>query len=158
MMTIPTSVPRNLTVAVSGSRSYADIARVAAVLDDVQKQRGIKLLIEGACPFKNSDLGGIDGGLDEIARLWAKKNEVNSLSLPPKSKRIPWPGCGPARNREIAHFQPQVWILFPGASGTQNAREMAMEFKVTRLEVTSDEYSWIEPRAVRASIEVSARR
>jgi hypothetical protein len=146
MMTIPRGVPRSLTVAVSGSRTYSDVSRANQILDDVHKQRWIKLLIEGACPHE-SETDEPDGGLDEIARLWAKRNEVNSLSVPPKSKRIPWPGCGPARNREMAHFNPQVWILFPGGSGTQSAREIAMEFHITRLELTDEEYSWIEHRS-----------
>jgi hypothetical protein len=41
---------------------------------------------------------------------------------------------------------PDVWILFPGGSGTQSARVIAMEFSITRLEVTDEAYSWIEHR------------
>lgn len=144
-MIVPRDVSRNLTIAVSGPRDYNDPVRVSDILGDLHAQRVIKLLIEGACPTKNPD--GIDGGLDEIARLWAKDHEVNSLSIPPKSKKIPWPGCGPARSREMARWKPDVWVLFPGGGpGTQAARDIAIEFHIRRLEVSEDSYSWIAQR------------
>jgi hypothetical protein len=146
-ITIPKGVPFSLTVVASGGREYNNVILVEKILDELHKQRTIKLLIEGACPHKSRRPDVIDGGLDEIARRWAKSREVNSLSVPPKSRRIPWPGCGPARNREMAHFQPQVWVLFPGDGGTQSARDIAMEFRITRLEITEDAYSWQEHRA-----------
>jgi hypothetical protein len=149
-MNIPKIVPFKITVAVSGGRDYANIVRIEQILDDLHNQKTIKLLIEGACPHKSHEVGGVDGGADEVCRLWAKSRQVNSVSVPPKSKRIPWPGAGPARNREMAHVVPtvipDVWILFPGGSGTQSAREIAMEFSITRLEVTDEAYSWIEHR------------
>lgn len=145
-MTIPRSVPFNLIVAVSGSRKYQNAIRMNEILDDLHRQRIIKLLIQGECPEKNPE--GVDGGADELARLWAKHNEVNSVSVPPKSRKIRWPGCGPARNREMAKWMPppQVWVMFPGAVGTQSARDIADEFHITRLEVTEDDYSWMEHR------------
>ncbi len=150
-MIIPRSVPFKLVAAVSGGRDYQDKLRIWQILDDLHGQRTIHLLIEGACPAKTNKRDGVDGGCDEWCRLWAKEREVNSFSCPPKSKRIPWPRCGPARNREMAHvlpgITPDVWIFWPGGSGTQSAREIADEFHIWRLEVTEDAYSWIDHRS-----------
>lgn len=118
-----------LIVAVSGGRDYSDVAKVKSVLDKILKERGICLLIEGECPVG-------DGGADELARLWAKKNQVNYLGVPPKVKKYGWPSAGPRRNREMAELKPELWVLFPGDKGTANARENALAIGCEILEVT----------------------
>lgn len=105
-------------VAVSGGRDYADHAKVDEVLGRLHKDQGIELIIEGGCPVGH-------GGADELARKWAKRNEVNCLSVPPKSKVFGWPSCGPQRNQEMALMKPDIWVLFPGGKGTLSAAEAA---------------------------------
>lgn len=115
-----------LIVAVSGGRDYADAKRVDEVLSYIHQNRGITLLIEGACPV---------GGADELARLWAKLNEVNCLSVPPKAKQFNWPACGPRRNAEMADWNPNIWVLFPGGKGTASAKKCAVACTAEIVEV-----------------------
>jgi hypothetical protein len=121
-----------LIVAVSGGRDYADAAKVDSVLGKLHKERGIELIIEGACPVGH-------GGADELSRKWAKKNEVNSLSVPAKSKLFGWPSCGPQRNQEVARLKPDVWVLFPGGRGTASAKECATQCGAEVIEVSYDD-------------------
>lgn len=108
----------SIIVAVSGGRSYADTKRVFDVLDTLHKSRPIGLLIEGGCPVG-------DGGADTCARRWAVSRQVNCLTIPPKSNLHHWPAAGPLRNKEMASWKPDVWVLFPGGKGTQSARGQA---------------------------------
>jgi hypothetical protein len=121
-------------VLVSGGRDYTDDKRINSILDLVHKTLGIELLIEGACPVG-------DGGADERARKWAKRNEVNSFSVPAKAKKYGWPSCGPKRNEEMGFLgginkhMDSLWILFPGGRGTESARKVAIAEGYTRLEI-----------------------
>lgn len=117
-----------IVVAVSGGRYYHDTEHVDDVLGTVHRIWTIKLLIEGACPVAR-------GGLDELARVWAKRNEVNSLSVPPKAKKYGWPDAGPLRNGEMATMYPHVWLLFPGGDGTRNAGYAARCMNIPCVEV-----------------------
>jgi hypothetical protein len=115
-------------VAVSGGRDYTDDAKLNFVLSEIHRLVGIELLIEGGCPAG-------DGGADERARKWAKKNEVNCLSVPPKAKKHRWPAAGPIRNAEVGSMKPNVWVLFPGGRGTDSARRVAAEHGIRTIEV-----------------------
>lgn len=121
-----------LIVAVSGGRDYRDDAKIASVLGRLHKERGIQLLIEGECPVG-------DGGADERARKWAKKNEVNYMGIPPKAKKYGWPAAGPARNQEMASCKPDVWVLFPGGRGTASAKQCAVACGAEIIEVSYGE-------------------
>lgn len=109
-----------LVVAVSGGRDYTDARKLNAVLDKLHTEQGIELLIEGGCPVKRND-----GGADGLARKWAEANEVNCLTIPPKSRIYGWPSCGPIRNAEIARCKPDKWVLTPGGKGTLSAASEA---------------------------------
>lgn len=121
-----------LIVAVSGGRDYKDDAKIDGVLTKLHRERGIELLIEGGCPVG-------DGGADERSRKWAKRNEVNCISVPPKSKLFGWPSCGPRRNQEMGSMKPEVWVLFPGGKGTASARECALACGAELIEVGYDD-------------------
>lgn len=117
-----------IVVAVSGGRDYSDARHVDAVLGTIHRLWDIRLLIEGECPVRR-------GGLDELARLWAKRNEVNCLCIPPKAAKFGWPAAGPLRNSEIGSWMPHAWILFPGGAGTFNAGEIAHKRGIRCIEV-----------------------
>lgn len=128
--------PERVVCAVSGGRDYTDDKRLISTLDFIHKTVGIELLLEGGCPVG-------DGGADERARKWAKKNEINCLSVPAKPSKYRWPAAGPKRNAEIGYLLGErrkigndaLWILFPGGRGTASAREVAAENGITRYEV-----------------------
>lgn len=123
---------QGVIVVVSGGRDYRDDAKVAAVLGRLHKDRVIQLLIQGECPVG-------DGGADERARKWAKKNEVNYMGIPPKVKKYGWPTAGPARNQEMGSLKPDVWVLFPGGRGTASAKECALACGAEIIEVEYDD-------------------
>jgi hypothetical protein len=119
-----------LIVAVSGGRDYTDAGKVNEVLGKLHSERGIALIIEGGCPVKRNG-----GGADGLARKWAEANEVNCLTIPPKSKRFGWPSCGPIRNQEMSRMKPELWVLFPGGRGTASAAEVAQQAGIETLVV-----------------------
>ena len=118
-----------IVCAVSGGRDYTDDRRLTSVLDMIHNTVGIEVLVEGGCPVG-------DGGADERARKWAKNNEVNCMSIPPKSKKHGWPACGPLRNQEIGKCNVELWVLFPGGKGTNSARNVATENGIAIFEVS----------------------
>lgn len=120
-----------LIVAVSGGRDYSDANKVNEVLGKIHRERGIELIVEGGCPIKRNG-----GGADGLARKWAEANEVNCLTIPPKSKRFGWPACGPIRNQEMCRMKPELWVLFPGGRGTASAAEVAKQAGIETLVVT----------------------
>jgi hypothetical protein len=120
-----------LIVAVSGGRDYTDANKVNEVLSKIHRERGIELIVEGGCPVKRNG-----GGADGLARKWAEANEVNCLTIPPKSKRFGWPACGPIRNQEISRCKIELWVLFPGGRGTASAAEVAKQAGIETLVVT----------------------
>lgn len=117
-----------IVVAASGGRYYNDAEHVEDVLGTIHRLWVIRLIIEGECPTAR-------GGLDELARLWAKRNEVNCLGVPPKVKKFGWPIAGPKRNGEMGALSPNVWVLFPGGPGTQNAGDVARACNIPCIEV-----------------------
>jgi hypothetical protein len=119
---------------VSGGRDYTDDATLNGVLDRIHAKQPITLLIEGGCPVG-------DGGADERARKWAKRNEVNCLSVPAKVKKHRWPAAGPRRNDEMAGFGADLWVLFPGGRGTASAKETARLFGIKIHEVVRRQVS-----------------
>lgn len=119
-----------LIVAVSGGRDYTDASKVNDVLSQLHRERPIALIIEGGCPVKRNG-----GGADGLARKWAEVNEVNCLTIPPKSRRFGWPACGPLRNQEMGRMKPELWVLFPGGRGTASALEVATEAGIETLVV-----------------------
>jgi hypothetical protein len=129
---------RPVIVAVSGGRDYKADADLNEALDFLHNAIGIELLVEGACHVG-------DGGADERARKWAKRNEVNSLSVPAKAKKYGWPACGPKRNAEMANIMtPDIWVLFPGGRGTNSARAVAEDNGIARFEVTPERAFFLE--------------
>lgn len=117
-----------ITVAVSGRRDYTDARRVDEIMGEIHRIVGIGLVIQGECPV-------LEGGLDELSRRWAKRNEINCLSVPPKVRKHGWPSAGPIRNREMGALKPHLWVLFPGGAGTDSARQVACSMRIKRIEV-----------------------
>lgn len=118
-------------VAVSGGRDYTDASKINEVLGKLHSEQGIELLIEGGCPVKRNG-----GGADGLARKWAEANEVNCLTIPPKSRIHGWPSCGPIRNKEIAQCKPDLWVLFPGGKGTLSAASEAEKAGIKIMKVS----------------------
>jgi hypothetical protein len=100
-------------VLVCGGRDYADRATLFAVLDRVHRERGVALLVHGACPF---------GGADILADEWARARGVPVKDYPvDHSIDGPWPGAGPRRNgRMLAAARPDAVVAFPGDRGTRD--------------------------------------
>lgn len=111
-----------MRLAVTGGRYYKDADAVARALDKVHSQRGIALLIHGACPVGH-------GGADMLADAWAKANGVPVLPFPvDHAVDGPWPGAGPRRNRRmIRDGKPDGVVAFPGGRGTRDMIEASDE-------------------------------
>lgn len=117
----------SLRVLVCGSRKFRDRAPVFARLDELHRERGIALVIEGGAP-----------GADAIANAWAKSRAVACLSVP-----ADWsmgPKAGPLRNaRMLAEGKPELVLAFPmvGAEnkGTANMVGQARKAGVPVVEV-----------------------
>lgn len=112
-----------MKLLVCGGRYYANRELVFATLDRIDKQRGVKILIEGGA-----------NGADALARQWARRRGVICATVPAVwAKR--GRAAGPIRNAAMLTLGPDGVLAFPGGSGTENMKQLARDAGVTVMEV-----------------------
>lgn len=101
-----------MRLLVCGGRHYSDRDLVWRMLDGLHKKYGIKVIIEGRCPF---------GGADLHAQTWAETRGVENLGFPMVGR------AGPARNSKmLVEGKPTHCLAFPGGSGTADMTRKAI--------------------------------
>jgi hypothetical protein len=120
-----------LEFQVIGRENHRRRNQVNEVPGSIHAERGIELVIGGGFPVKRND-----GGADGLARKWAAANEINCLTVPPKSRIYGWPSCGPLRNKEIALRSPDLRVLFRGGKGSLSAASDAEQAGIEVMKVT----------------------
>lgn len=126
-MTQPANRPQRVRLLVTGGRDYRDRKAAWEVLDKLLRERGIEVLIHGACPLGT-------GGADRLAHDWAFARGVPVLPFPPREELDgKWPGAGPHRNeRMLRAGRPTAGLAFPGGLGTD---DMVARLKRARIPV-----------------------
>lgn len=121
-----------MKIAVTGGRDFEDKTTVWGVLDAIHTQRGIELLIHGACHL---------GGADILAEDWAKAREVPYMGIPAKFKTgSKGKAEGQLRNqRMLDSTKPDVLIAFPGGAGTAGCAEYATRTRLKVVYIEKDE-------------------
>lgn len=113
-----------MRVLVTGGRAYADVVRVAAVLDKLHGEAGIDLIIQGGA-----------AGADRHAFNWARSRGVARETF-----EADWENqgsfAGPARNkRMLDEGKPDLVIAFPGGRGTADMVRKARRAGVDVVEI-----------------------
>ena len=113
-----------MRVLVCGGREYADREKLAAVLADLRRTRGITHLIAGGAR-----------GADTLAAEWADDQDI-----PSSIYMADWDGlgrkAGPIRNqRMLDEGKPDLVVAFPGGRGTADMVRRAREAGVETIEV-----------------------
>lgn len=117
-------------ILVCGGRDYQDHKAVFAVLDRLHEERGVDLVIHGACVQR-----GLLSGADRWAEAWAMAREVPYLGFPARWN-AEGNGAGPKRNaRMLERCKPHLVVGFPGGRGTKGMLKMARDAGVETLQV-----------------------
>lgn len=98
-----------MRVLVCGGRLFSDAEYAYRVLDQLHRERGVEVLIEGDAE-----------GADRIAGSWARQNGIENLKFP-----ADWTthgrAAGPIRNGQmLVEGKPDLVLAFPGGRGTAN--------------------------------------
>lgn len=127
-----------MRVLVCGGRDYNNRQRVFAAMDAIHVQRGITMVIHGACCESNAPtlLRGADRWADE----WASENEIPCLRVPAKW-RLDGKRAGPVRNGEMLRCKPALVVAFPGGRGTADMVGRAKAAGIAVFEVPADKAS-----------------
>lgn len=101
------------TVLVCGGRDYDNWPFVEATLDDLAKEKGPIILVQGGAT-----------GADAWARQWARRQSVATLwhmiNMPADWKKN-GRAAGPIRNkRMLTECLPDLVVAFPGGRGTSD--------------------------------------
>jgi hypothetical protein len=105
-------------VLVTGGRDYNTVETVYRTLD--RYRTVITVLGHGSAR-----------GADTLCEEWAKSRQVNYQGFPAKWDSIGG-AAGPVRNKEMLdNFKPDVLVVFPGGTGTQNMVSIAVAAGVT---------------------------
>ena len=118
-----------MRILVCGGRDYDDWKAVYAALDRLHAERGITLIIHGACQQK-----GMLAGADRWAEKWAQDREVPYVGVPAR-----WAEggnkAGPERNaRMLNEWRPDGVMAFPGGRGTNDMKVKAKAAGMTPWE------------------------
>lgn len=96
-----------IRVAVTGGRDYTDTKHIFDTLDEVHREHGISVLIEGE-----------GNGLDIRARVWAEYRGIPFKPYPADWKQL-GKGAGPVRNQTMVDAgKPDLLVRFNGGTGT----------------------------------------
>lgn len=106
------SVFQNIRLGVTGGRGYDDPLHVAAALNTIHSQFGIKTLVEGGAT-----------GLDTLARVWAKGRDI-AVETHAADWNKHGKAAGPIRNGEMVEVIDAL-AVFPGGRGTDDMRRRA---------------------------------
>lgn len=116
-------------VLITGSRTWADKARLEDALNRLNDERDIEVLISGECPK----------GADRMGENWARRNEI-LLDLHPAEWNRHDEGCpewhlsqsrcrraGFRRNAEMVNLMPDIVLAFQmdNSAGTQSTIDLA---------------------------------
>ncbi len=111
-----------ITLLVTGGRTYANTAKLEAVLDRILKDNPGLRLVHGGCgadgddPVDPSKFKGADG----LAHVWATKRGLPIRVYAARWKALGKPG-GPERNARMLRMEPvSLGVAFPGGPGTAN--------------------------------------
>jgi hypothetical protein len=134
-----------MRIAVAGTRSRSATREEAEAFHRLWKYLGGTVVLHGCCPAHGPltddvppRMRGIDAWIDDRA----KARGIPVEPYPPKQKSIGWPGCGPERNRRMVAAADAV-VCFPGGSGTDSTRRLAIEMGKPLYEIFKNE--WIGP-------------
>lgn len=98
-----------LRVLVCGGRQFSDGAFLNSKLDELHRQYGFTVLIEGDAV-----------GADRLAGAWADANDLEHLQFPADWENLKRK-AGPLRNKQMLdEGKPDLIVAFPGTSGTFN--------------------------------------
>lgn len=103
---------RDIRLGVTGGRDYGNAVHVAEALNELHKQFGIAVLVEGGAH-----------GLDTLARFWAKGRRI-AVETHPADWDKHGKAAGPIRNEEMANAIDAL-AVFPGGRGTADMRRRA---------------------------------
>lgn len=110
---------KGLRVVVCGGRSFGNRAWLYHVLRGVHRDRAIIALAHGGA-----------AGADTLTGDWARENDVPCEVFPADWKRF-GTAAGPIRNGTmLRNFKPDLVVSFPGARGTLNCIQQAMELGI----------------------------
>ena len=123
-----------MKLIVSGGRDYVDFVMIDSVLDELRNETNIDILNQGGAT-----------GADQGAAEWATKREVKSITHRANWYDLSAPNAIIAVNsrgkkynkraginRNYSMFmvtQPDLVICFPGGTGTDNMRKLAIKKK-----------------------------
>ena len=101
-----------MILMISGSRDISDVAGVCRILNGYHAKRPISRLIQGTAD-----------GVDQIARRWARENEIPFVDRPADWKTY-GKVAGHIRNAEMSKESDHLLAIWNGVSkGTKNAIE-----------------------------------
>ena len=126
-----------MRVMISGSRDYANLEKVFAVLNAVHQESPITLLIHGDAK-----------GADSLADSWAIEHKVERDPHPanwyPDGKTLD--RCaGVKRNSDMVNLKPDLLIAFPlpQSKGTWDAVKKAEKARIKIILVESNKISFL---------------
>jgi hypothetical protein len=101
-------------------------------LNRVQDERGVRLVVTGACVSRHKMT---TRGADGWAERWAVYNQVNYLGVPAKWNKL-GARAGMKRNQEMLDLttlfgvKPDAAIAFPGGVGTAGMRRLLQQASI----------------------------
>lgn len=118
---------KGLVVLVCGGRTYSNVTRVYATLDQLNRDRAIGLIVQGGA-----------WGADRLAQVWAKERNVACrtflLDWARYGKR-----AGPLRNAQmLKEANPDIVVAFAGGLGTQHMMGLARAAQVPLWQIEAD--------------------
>lgn len=122
-----------MRVLVCGGRRYADPICVWRTLDQVDQDRGIRCVIDGA----SDDVTGPYVGADYWGHQWAL-----ARNKPTERFHADWKGqgraAGPIRNRRMRdEGKPGLVVAFPGGNGTRSMIALADETNIEVIRIST---------------------
>lgn len=120
-----------MKVLVCGGRIYVNVKRVNEVLDFIHNKYRIEEIINGGAM-----------GADELARQWARRRRVASLTFPANWQRY-GKSAGFHRNVKMLDEQkPDLIVAFPGGDGTAMTIALADERNIKVIKVAAEGEEW----------------
>lgn len=118
-------------VLVSGGRTLNDRNLVFNTLDRIYTEKGIEVILTGACPNRKTPDGKPIWSADMLAQHWAIVHEIIYLGVPAKWKTGGHGAAeGPIRNRKMAELMPHYAVLFPGGNGTSDMLKHVIDLNI----------------------------
>ena len=114
-----------MRVLVCGGRDYKDRDKVFDVLDDLHREHGALIIIEGGA-----------AGADTFAGEWTCIERTGRLITEPSEWVRYGSPAGPIRNAKmISDHKPEIVVAFPGGRGTADMVHQARGASIKVVEV-----------------------